>query len=137
MKTAAPCKFARTVLTIAVVALSLTAAQAAETPTATSSAGSALTVIHCAHLIDTDAGVYPHGENAQEFVYMVRAGMPPMYVIQAATTHAATLLKHSQDFGRVAPGKYADVVAVPGNPLDDITLMKKVDFVMKAGTVYK
>ena len=85
----------------------------------------------------TDAGVYPHGENAQEFVYMVQAGMPPMYAIQAATTHAATLLKHQKDFGSISAGKYADVVAVPGNPLDDIALMKKVDFVMKAGTVYK
>jgi imidazolonepropionase-like amidohydrolase len=85
----------------------------------------------------TDAGVYPHGENAQEFVYMTEAGMPPMYVIQAATTHAAALLKHSDDFGSITAGKYADVVAVPGNPLDDIALMKKVDFVMKAGTVYK
>lgn len=85
----------------------------------------------------TDAGVYPHGENAQEFVYMVQAGIPPMYAIQAATTHAATLLKHSDDFGSISAGKYADVVAVPGNPLDDIALMKKVDFVMKAGTVYK
>ena len=85
----------------------------------------------------TDAGVYPHGENAQEFVYMVQAGIPPMYAIQAATTHAATLLKHSDDFGSISAGKYADVVAVSGNPLDDISLMKKVDFVMKAGTVYK
>ncbi len=85
----------------------------------------------------TDAGVYPHGENAQEFVYMVQAGMPAMYVIQAATTHAATLLKHEQDFGSLSAGKYADVVAVRGNPIADIALMKKVDFVMKAGTVYK
>ncbi|WHZ18936.1 MAG: Amidohydrolase [Rhodanobacteraceae bacterium] len=85
----------------------------------------------------TDAGVYPHGENAQEFVYMVQAGMPSMYAIQAATTHAAALLKHSQDFGSVSAGQYADVIAVPGNPLDDIALMKQVDFVMKEGVVYK
>lgn len=85
----------------------------------------------------TDAGVFPHGENAQEFVYMVQAGIPPMAAIEAATTHAAALLKHSNDFGSISAGKYADVVAVPGNPLDDIALMKKVDFVMKAGTVYK
>jgi imidazolonepropionase-like amidohydrolase len=85
----------------------------------------------------TDAGVYPHGENAQEFVYMAQAGIPPMYAIQAATMHAAELLKHEKDFGSVSAGKYADVVAVPGNPLNDIALMKKVDFVMKAGTVYK
>jgi imidazolonepropionase-like amidohydrolase len=85
----------------------------------------------------TDAGVYPHGENAQEFVYMVQAGMPPMYVIQAATMHAAELLKHDKDLGSISAGKFADVVAVPGNPLDDIALMKQVDFVMKAGTVYE
>jgi imidazolonepropionase-like amidohydrolase len=85
----------------------------------------------------TDAGVYPHGDNAQEFVYMVQAGMPPMFTLQAATMHAAELLKHDKDLGSVTPGKYADLVAVPGNPLDDISLMKNVDFVMKAGTVYK
>ncbi len=85
----------------------------------------------------TDAGVYPHGENAQEFVYMVQAGMPPVFVLQAATTHAAELLRKSKDLGSIAPGKYADIVAVNGNPLDDIALMQQVDFVMKAGTVYK
>jgi imidazolonepropionase-like amidohydrolase len=84
----------------------------------------------------TDAAVYPHGMNAKEFVYMVEAGMPTMFVIQAATTHAAQLLKHDKELGSVAPGKFADVIAVPGNPLDDITLMQKVNFVMKAGKVY-
>jgi imidazolonepropionase-like amidohydrolase len=85
----------------------------------------------------TDAAVYPHGENAKEFAYMVDAGMPPAFALQAATTHAAELLKKSQDLGSLEPGKYADVVAVPGNPLDDITLMQKVGFVMKAGQVYR
>ncbi len=85
----------------------------------------------------TDAAVYPHGQNAKEFKYMVDAGMPAMYVIQAATTHAAQLLKHEKDLGSVSAGKYADVVAVKGNPLDDITLMQHVDFVMKEGKVYK
>jgi imidazolonepropionase-like amidohydrolase len=85
----------------------------------------------------TDAAVYPHGMNAKEFVYMVEAGMPPMFVIQAATTHAAQLLKHEKDLGSVAPGKYADVIAVTGNPLDDVARLQKVDFVMKAGKVYK
>ncbi|MDQ2972851.1 MAG: amidohydrolase family protein [Pseudomonadota bacterium] len=85
----------------------------------------------------TDAGVYPHGDNAHEFELMVKAGMPPMYTIQAATMHAAQLLKHGKDFGSITPGKYADIVAVPGNPLDDISLMKHVGFVMKAGVVYK
>jgi imidazolonepropionase-like amidohydrolase len=85
----------------------------------------------------TDAAVYPHGQNAREFQYMVEAGMPPMFTIQAATTHAAQLLKHEKDLGSIAPGKYADVVAVNGNPLDDITLMQHVQFVMKEGKVYK
>jgi len=85
----------------------------------------------------TDAAVYPHGQNAKEFQYMVEAGMPPMFVLQAATTHAAELLKKSKDLGTVEAGKLADVVAVNGNPLDDITLMQHVGFVMKDGVVYK
>jgi imidazolonepropionase-like amidohydrolase len=85
----------------------------------------------------TDASVYPHGMNAKEFQYMVEAGMPPMFVIQAATTHAAQLLKHESDIGSIAAGRYADVIAVPGNPLDDIILMQKVVFVMKEGEVYR
>ena len=85
----------------------------------------------------TDAAVYPHGENAREFKYMVDAGMPPAYALQAATTHAAELLKKSKDLGTVEAGKYADIIAVDGDPLADITLMQKVGFVMKAGTVYR
>jgi len=85
----------------------------------------------------TDAAVYPHGQNAKEFKYMVDAGMPAMFVLQAATTHAAELLKKSKDLGTLEAGKFADVIAVTGNPLDDITLMQKVDFVMKEGAVYK
>jgi imidazolonepropionase-like amidohydrolase len=85
----------------------------------------------------TDAGVYPHGENAHEFELMVQAGMPSMFALQAATTHAAELLKHDKDIGSVTAGKFADLVAVPGNPVDDISQMKKVSFVMKEGVVYK
>ena len=85
----------------------------------------------------TDAGVFPHGENAHEFELMVQAGMPPMFVLQAATTHAAELLKHDKDLGSVTAGKLADLIAVPGNPLDDISLMKRVNFVMKSGVIYK
>jgi imidazolonepropionase-like amidohydrolase len=85
----------------------------------------------------TDAAVYPHGQNAHEFELMVGAGMPPMFTIQAATINAAQLLKHDKDLGTVAPDKIADVVAVPGNPIDDISLMKQVSFVMKDGVVYK
>jgi len=85
----------------------------------------------------TDAAVYPHGENAHEFELMVGAGMPPMFTIQAATINAAQLLRHDKELGTVAAGKIADVVAVPGNPIDDISLMKRVSFVMKDGVVYK
>jgi imidazolonepropionase-like amidohydrolase len=85
----------------------------------------------------TDAAVYPHGENAHEFELMVGAGMPTMYVIQTATVNAAQLLRRDKDLGSIAAGKIADVVAVPGNPIDDISLMKRVSFVMKDGVVYK
>ena len=85
----------------------------------------------------TDAAVYPHGQNAKEFAYMVEAGMPPMFVIQAATTHGAQLLKKEKDLGSIAPGKFADVIAVEGNPLDNVALLQKVGFVMKAGVAYK
>jgi imidazolonepropionase-like amidohydrolase len=85
----------------------------------------------------TDAAVYPHGLNAKEFQYMVEAGMPPLFAIQCATTHAAQLLKHSGDIGSVSAGRYADVIAVEGNPLEDIILLQKVQFVMKEGRVYK
>jgi imidazolonepropionase-like amidohydrolase len=85
----------------------------------------------------TDAAVFPHGQNAHEFELMVQAGMPPMFALQAATTHAAQLLKHDKDLGSVSAGKLADLIAVPGNPLDDISLMKRVSFVMKDGVIYK
>jgi imidazolonepropionase-like amidohydrolase len=85
----------------------------------------------------TDAAVYPHGQNAKEFEYMVQAGMPPMFVLQAATTHAAELLHKQDQLGRIAVGRGADVIAVPGNPLDDITAMQHVSFVMKGGMIYK
>ena len=85
----------------------------------------------------TDAGVYPHGQNAKELEYMVEAGIPNAYALQAATVNAAALLKQSDNLGSLEAGKYADVIAVKGNPLDDITLMKQVEFVMKAGVVYR
>ena len=85
----------------------------------------------------TDAAVYPHGQNAHEFELMVQAGMPAAYALQAATTHAAQLLKHEKDFGSVTAGKYADIVAVQGDPTADISIMKNVRFVMKAGVTYK
>jgi imidazolonepropionase-like amidohydrolase len=85
----------------------------------------------------TDAGVYPHGQNWEDFVYLVKAGLPPAYTLQMATVNAAQLLGHDDELGSVAPGKFADLVAVPGNPLDDIQVMSQVNFVMKAGVVYK
>jgi imidazolonepropionase-like amidohydrolase len=85
----------------------------------------------------TDEGVYAHGQNWRDFPLLVQAGIPPIYAIQMATVNASQLLKREKDVGSIAPGKYADVVAVPGNPLNDINLMSKVNFVMKGGTVYK
>jgi imidazolonepropionase-like amidohydrolase len=83
----------------------------------------------------TDQGVAPHGQNAREFGYMVEAGMPAAAAIQSATYNAAEVLG-AHDLGELAQGFRADVVAVPGNPLDDIALTSKVSFVMKDGVVY-
>ncbi len=84
----------------------------------------------------TDAAVIPHGENAKEFGALVERGMTPLAAIQSATLTAAQVLGVS-DRGRIAPGLLADLVAVPGNPLDDISVMEQVRFVMKGGVVYK
>ncbi len=85
----------------------------------------------------TDAGVFPHGENAREFAYMVEAGMPPLAAIRAATLSAADLLDQNGHLGSIEPGYAADIVAVRGDPLRDITLLQQVAFVMKDGVVYK
>jgi imidazolonepropionase-like amidohydrolase len=85
----------------------------------------------------TDSGVSPHGQNAREFELMVAGGMPPMKAIQSATLEAAKLLRIDDRLGTLEPGKIADVVAVNGNPLEDIRVMKDVVFVMKEGTVFK
>jgi imidazolonepropionase-like amidohydrolase len=85
----------------------------------------------------TDAGVGMHGENWREFVFMTEAGMPAHEAILSATISAAKLLKSDKDLGSIKVGKIADLVAVPGDPLEDIQLMGKVNFVMKAGVVYK
>jgi imidazolonepropionase-like amidohydrolase len=84
----------------------------------------------------TDQGVAPHGENGLEFVYMVEAGMPPMAALRSATIEAARLIGMEQDLGTIEPGKVADLVAVPGDPLADIRVMTKVAFVMKGGRVH-
>jgi imidazolonepropionase-like amidohydrolase len=85
----------------------------------------------------TDAGVYPHGKNYLEFQYMVEGGMPAMEAIKAATISAADLLGIADKTGSIVKGKAADIVAVDGNPLDDIKTMKNVSFVMKDGKIYK
>lgn len=85
----------------------------------------------------TDAGVFPHGQNAREFELMVGAGMPPIEAIRSATLNAAELLGERENLGTIAPGKFADVVAVAGDPVADITRMKSMAFVMKGGVVYK
>jgi imidazolonepropionase-like amidohydrolase len=83
----------------------------------------------------TDMGVGPHGDNALEFGYMVEGGMPPAQALQAATYLAAQVLQVT-DIGQIEPGLRADIVAVQGNPLEDIALTRKVAFVMKDGVVY-
>jgi imidazolonepropionase-like amidohydrolase len=85
----------------------------------------------------SDAGVYPHGWNAKQFAHMVKWGLTPMQAIQAATANAADLLGWSDRVGKIAPGLYADLVAVDADPLQDVTVLEKVRFVMKGGTVYK
>lgn len=85
----------------------------------------------------TDSGVSPHGTNAREAVLMVEAGMPAMEVIKSATVNAADLLDMSNDIGTIEAGKYADIIAVDGSPLDDIQELLDIDFVMKGGKVYK
>lgn len=85
----------------------------------------------------TDAGVYPHGNNARQFKYMVRFGMTPMQAIQAATTVAAEALRWQKDVGAVAPGRFADMIAVKADPLADIAALEKIDHVMKGGAIIR
>lgn len=88
-------------------------------------------------LFGTDTGVSAHGDNAREFVLMVEAGMPPMEAIQSATSVTAKFLEIDDRLGSVTTGKIADLVAVPGDPLADISAMQRVHFVMKDGVVYR
>lgn len=85
----------------------------------------------------TDSGVSTHGQNAREFAYMVDAGMPPMKAILSATRSAADLLGASEQVGSIQEGRFADVIAVRGNPLADISELQRVTFVMKGGVIYK
>jgi len=85
----------------------------------------------------TDISVCPFGTNAREFGLMVQYGMTPMSAIQAATVGAADLIGVSSKIGSIKPGKYADIVAVKGDPLKDVTVLEKTAFVMKDGRIYK
>jgi imidazolonepropionase-like amidohydrolase len=85
----------------------------------------------------TDAAVYPHGLNAREFAMMVKMGLPPLVAIQAATVNAADLIGWSDRVGTLEPGKFADIVAVQGDPVADVSVLENVRFVMKGGEVIK
>ena len=85
----------------------------------------------------TDSGVYPHGWNAKQLPYMVKYGMTPMQALQSATIEAARLLKWEDKVGAIKEGKYADIIAVKGDRLGDLSQFEQVAFVMKGGAVYK
>jgi imidazolonepropionase-like amidohydrolase len=85
----------------------------------------------------TDAGVCAYGTSGKQFAFMVQYGMTPLQAIQAATSNAADLLGHAKEIGSIKPGKFADIIAVTGDPLTDIRLLENVQFVMKDGKVYK
>ena len=85
----------------------------------------------------TDSAVYPHGDNARQFSRMVQFGMTPAEAIRSATVGAADLLGVGDQVGRIAEGLQADLVAVSGNPFDDVSVLEHVEFVMKGGVVYK
>jgi imidazolonepropionase-like amidohydrolase len=85
----------------------------------------------------TDAGVYPHGDNAKQFFYMVKYGMTPAQAIRAATSSAADLIGRAKDVGTLEAGKFADVIAVSADPLQDVRALENVGFVMKGGVVVK
>ena len=85
----------------------------------------------------TDAGVYPHGDNAKQFRYMVLGGLTPARAIRSATADAADLLGRADQVGTVQPGRFADLVALPGDPLADVTLLESIPVVIKGGQVVK
>jgi len=85
----------------------------------------------------SDVGPFPHGTQAHEFVLMVKYGMPPLAALRAGTLNGARLLRWQDQIGALKRGYFADIVAVPGNPLEDIGALEKVTFVMKGGTIYK
>ena len=88
-------------------------------------------------IFGTDAGVYPHGDNAKQFAVMVRYGMTPLQAIQAATVTAAKALDQDKNVGQIQVGKFGDIIGVTGDPLADVTTLEHVAFVMKGGEVFK
>ena len=87
--------------------------------------------------VGSDVGPFPHGTQARELELMVQYGMSPVQALEADLINGAKLLDWNGQIGRLEAGYLADVIAVPGNPLEDISVLKKVEFVMKGGTVYK
>jgi imidazolonepropionase-like amidohydrolase len=85
----------------------------------------------------TDAGVYPHGQNARQFAYMVRYGMTPMQAVQSATIRAAELMGKDRDLGSLTVGRFADMVAVEGNPIKDVRRLENIAVVMKSGIIVR
>jgi imidazolonepropionase-like amidohydrolase len=85
----------------------------------------------------TDSGVYPHGLNGRQFEVMVERGMQPMEAIRAATSVAAKAMGWDRDVGTVAPGRYGDLIAVQGDPLNDIRVLQNIDVVIKGGLVFR
>jgi imidazolonepropionase-like amidohydrolase len=85
----------------------------------------------------TDAGIYPHGDNARQFAYMVKYGLTPARALRSATSDAAELLGKDGEVGRIAPGYYADIIATTADPLQDVRTLEAVGFVMKGGQVIK
>jgi imidazolonepropionase-like amidohydrolase len=83
----------------------------------------------------TDSGIYPHGLNARQFAYHVRCGQSTLEAIRSATLHAAELLRWDDRVGRIQAGYFADMIAVPGDPLQDIRVLEHPDFVLKDGVV--
>jgi len=88
-------------------------------------------------VLGTDAGIYPHGDNAKQLSRMTKFGMTPLQAIQSATLNSAELLKWQDKVGQIKVGYFADIIAVESNPLEDITTLENVTFVMKGGKVYK
>ena len=85
----------------------------------------------------TDSGVYPHGDNAKQFVIMVQRGMSPMDAIKAATSVAAVVIGWDEDVGSLTEGRFGDLIAVRGDPLSNVSLLQGIDVVVKGGLVFR